>query len=114
MPDLDEILIGKSIENKVKKTNNIAFTKNSSEDVDEEYIPVQVFAKHFLDGQSYALELAYAVEYTAADQIIHDPLFLGFCRELRNQFLTSNISALTGYAVNQASLYSFKGERVNV
>ena len=35
-------------------------------------------------------------------------------RELRAQFLTSNIKSMMGYAVNQANLYSFKGERLTV
>jgi len=113
LPDLNDILVGKRIQNIVKKTNTEKNTRNSAEDMDEEFIPVQVFAYDFLGGQTYALELAYAVEFTKADQVLHDPLFLGFCRELRNRFLTSNMAALVGYAVNQASLYSFKGERLN-
>jgi hypothetical protein len=113
LPSLNDLLIGKQVKNIVKKTNKQAFTKNSAEDIDEEFIPIQILARDFLGGQTYSLELAYAVEYTAAHQKIHDPLILGFCRELRSQFLTSNMSALIGYSVNQASLYSFKGERLN-
>src|ERR1035438_5626454 len=100
LPNLNDLLVGKKVQNIVKKTNTEKNTRNSSEDVDEEFIPVQVFAHDFLDGQTYALELAYAVEFTEAGQILHDPLFRGFCRELRNQFLTSNMSALIGYSVN--------------
>lgn len=113
LPDLDDLLIGNQVQNIVKKTNTEKFAKNSADDIDEEFIPIQVFAKDFLDGQTYSLELAYAVEFSKADQVLHDPLFIGFCRELRNRFLTGNMSALIGYAVNQASLYSFKGERLN-
>jgi hypothetical protein len=113
LPSLNNMLLGKRLTNEVIKTNNKKFERNSAEDVDIENIPVQILAYDFLGGQTYALELAFAVDYTEAGQIIHDPLILGFCRELRCRFLTSNMSALIGYAVNQASLYSFKGERLN-
>ena len=113
LPSLNDLLLSKRIQNEVEKTNKKEFTKNCVEDVDEEFIPVQVFARDFLGGQTYALELAYAIEYKEAGQIVYDPKFIGFCRELRSMFLTSNMSALMGYSVNQASLYSFKGERLN-
>ena len=113
LPNLDDLLVGKPLKNKAENTNTAQFVKNSENDEDREFIPVQIFAKHFLEGQAYALELCYATEYSAAKQTLHDPLFLGFCRELRGQFLTSTISGIIGYAVNQASLYSFKGERLN-
>ena len=113
LPDLTDLLLCKKIKNEVIKTNKEKFTKNSAEDVDEEFIPIQVFANDFLSGQTYSLELAYAVDYTKAGQQVFDSEFVTFCHELREKFLTSNMSALTGYAVNQASLYSFKGERLN-
>ena len=140
LPDLDDMLIGRQLVNKVKKTNTEKNTRNGADDVDEEFLPLQVFARDFLNGQTYALELAFAIEGTHAEQKFHptpqlvtgfnsqwwnrvphntDPRgeghpFYQFVKELRTKFLTSNVKALMGYAVNQASLYSFKGERLNV
>ena len=114
LPDLDDILLGKKIENKVKNTNKETNVKNSIDDIDEEFIPIQTFAKHFLEGQTYALELAFAIEGSHADQKIVDARIVKFIEELRANFLTSNIKSMVGYVVNQASLYSFKGERLNV
>jgi len=151
LPDLDDMLLGKKLEAKVKKTNKVEHTRNSADDVDEEFIPLQIFARHFVEGQTYAIELAFAMEGDHAEQKIFDPrgevgrycigtsavdgpmydfmiairdvqfddydyevpLFVQFVRELRTKFLTSNIKAMMGYVVNQASLYSFKGERLN-
>ena len=121
LPDLDSLLLCKKIENKVKKTNNEMNTRNGVDDVDEEFIPLQVFAKHFIEGQTYAIELAFAIDGTHADQSFFDldgeshktSLFYKFVKEMREKFLTSNIKAMMGYVVNQASLYSFKGERLN-
>jgi hypothetical protein len=120
LPDLGDLLLGKKVQNKVKKTNNLKNTRNGPDDIDEEFIPLQVFARDFVEGQTYALEIAFSVEGKHAGQKIHDmgelssSRFLLFVRDLRAKFLTSNIKAMMGYAVNQASLYSFKGERLNV
>lgn len=138
LPDLNDLLLGKKVTNVVKKTNTAQNTKNSVDDVDEEFIPLQVFARDFMMGQTYALELAFAVDFNAAEQTFYsrngaklpgrveavrdyqfeetdyeEVEFIGFVKELRKRFLTSNIKAMMGYVVNQASLYSFKGERLN-
>ena len=152
LPALDTLLLGRKVENKVKKTNKEANTKNDVDDIDEEFIPIQIFAQHFIQGQTYAIELAFALEGSHAAQTIYDsrgevikinisnselnpiygepkamiidemwgdrvafetPYIITFIKELREKFLTSNIKAMMGYIVNQASLYSFKGERLN-
>lgn len=146
LPNLDDLLIGKPVKNVVKKTNKEQNVRNTADDVDEEFIPVQIFARDFMAGQTYALELAYALPLVSsyktvytdivddmevdigcnpywkysvdksvelwAEQSFH-PYFPQFVGELREKFLTSNIKAMMGYVVNQASLYSFKGERLN-
>lgn len=112
LPPLNSLLIGCTPKTVVQKTNTKENTRNTKDDVDVEIIPVQVFARDFTEGQTYALELAFAVEGTHAEQSA-TPLFKLFCAELRTQFLTSNLRAMMGYAVNQANLYSFKGERLN-
>lgn len=134
LPDLDDLLIGKKIVNVFKKTNTVKNKKNTADDVDEEFIPLQVFANDFMMGQTYALELAFSIDGDHAEQThywpdgskMNDPHSeIKFCRdhnvptlfdfvmELREKFLTSNIKAMMGYVVKQASLYSFKGERLN-
>jgi hypothetical protein len=151
LPALDTLLLGRKVENKVKQTNKEANTKNGVDDIDEEFIPIQIFARHFIEGQTYAIELAFALEGTHAGQTVYDPrgkvikcnisnselnpiyeekvmiidemwndrvalakpYIITFIQELREKFLTSNIKAMMGYVVNQASLYSFKGERLN-
>ena len=127
LPALEDLLLGKQVKNKVKNTNKEKNVRNSADDVDQEFIPLQIFAQDFMAGQTYALELAFAVEGNHAEQKLlgmgtttyiengkpHRPMFVAFVQELREKFLTSNIKAMMGYVVNQASLYSFKGERLN-
>lgn len=113
LPDLDSLLLGISPKNKVKTPSKSLGEKNKAGDIDIEEIPLHVFAKDFMEGQTYALELAYAVDCVDAEQAIFDGRFPKFVEELRNNFLTSNVNAMCGYAVNQAKIYSNKGDRLN-
>lgn len=126
LPSLDDLIMCKQVSNKVKKTNTVKHTKNSAEDVDQEDIPLQVFIKDFAEGQTYALELAFSIDGMHAHQQFHlsddtvvmsvlaqNNPFYKLVKQLRAEFLTSNVKAMMGYVFNQANLYSFKGERLN-
>ena len=113
LPDLDLILLGKAPKNSVKHKNKKLGEKNGVGDIDSEDIPLYIFARDFLEGQTYAIELCFAVEGVDAEQAIYEGSFSKFCSELREHFLTSNINAMAGYAVNQAKIYSDKGDRLN-
>lgn len=60
LPTLDELLLCKKVTNKVKRRGDHDGVDKSAV-LDEEQIPLQVFARDFLEGQTYALELAFAV-----------------------------------------------------
>jgi hypothetical protein len=115
LPDLDSLLLGKAPKNSIKGPKKSKGAKNSSDDTDIEQIPLQVFAQDFMKGQTYALELASVVhsEKLFPRPAIYDDRFVEFCRELQDRFLTSNIQAMCGFAVNQAKIYSDKGDRLN-
>jgi hypothetical protein len=113
LPDMNDLLLGRPIKNIMIKTNKVDGRKNGPEDVDQELIPIHTFARDLLGGQTYALELAWAVEYTGAEQVVHDLRFMNFCRQLRTKFMTSSVDAMSGYAMEQAKKYSFKGDRLN-
>ena len=113
LPDIDHLLLGKPLTNRVKKTNTAKNTKNSVDDVDQEDIPLQVFMQDFVAGQTYAIELAFAIDGTHARQVVHDARMYKLVAYLRTSFLTSNVKSMMGYVFNQANIYSFKGERLN-
>jgi hypothetical protein len=134
LPPIDEVLYGTKLVNKVKQTRT-GPGKNTADDIDLEEIPLQIFAKDFLGGQTYALEIAFSIDGEHAGQKMWPSpvdkqreawpfyqatgdrkhlLFYHFVRELRSSFMTSNVKAMVGYAVHQANLYSLKGERLNV
>jgi hypothetical protein len=113
LPEKAQLLIGRKPTNVVVSTGG-DHTRNTKDDVDYEYIPIQVFATDFIGGQTYAVELAYAVlsEDPQAGQEIYSMEFLDFVHELTEKFLTSNIKAMIGYAMNQAQIYGIKGTRL--
>lgn len=116
LPSLDDLLFGRGVSNKVQKTNNKSHTRNTADDVDREQVPIQVFIRDFVEGQTYALELAFSVDKTHAGQVVSDEFgdrFHELVKGLRTEFLTSNVKAMMGYVFNQANIYSFKGERLN-
>lgn len=103
LPSLDDMLIGKKAETKVVKTNTVKNTRNSAEDIDEEFIPVQQFARHFVEGQTYALELAYAYAGSltnhAGQEVADTPqgdVFKRFCNDLVANWKTTNVKAMVG------------------
>lgn len=66
--------------------------------------------RDFLGGQSYAIELAFNALQNPDDCT---PQFYSMCEQLTSRFLTSNVKAMTGYALNQAQKYGIKGTRLN-
>ena len=108
LPDLNDMLIGKPLKNVVKQTNK---GKNTNQDSDNEYIPIQIYARHFLEGQIYALEIAFSVNRQT--ELTKHQMFERFNKELIEMFLTSNANSIIGYSIAQSHLYSDKSERYN-
>jgi len=119
LPDETALLLGKKLQTIFKTSNQTDHSnpgtavKNTADDKDEEYIPLQTFAQHFVDGQTYALEMVFGANGNHAEQLFGHRSMRAFLNELTN-FLTSNISQLMDYVVHQASMYSLKGDRLRV
>ena len=89
---------------------------------------MQTLLRDFVRGQTYAYEIVYAYlgelnspgirkAYTETGittyPVISGPYGLSnMLRELVEYFQTSNVKAMTSYAMNQANIYSLKGERL--
>ncbi len=116
LPSIDNMLIGKRISNIVDNTKkSTEKRRNTADDVDYEYIPVQQFAIDFVNGQTYALEIAFSVlnKNDHASQTHFTDWFYDFVSELSANFLTNNIKKMSGYAYNQAQIYGIKGSRLS-
>lgn len=108
-PAIVVLLRGNKLKNSSTSTGN-DFSTNGSDDEDYERIPVQVFMRDYLSGQAYAYELAH---YALHENVEVDASFRKICAELVTRYTTSNVKAMTGYAMSQAQKYGVKGTRLN-
>lgn len=112
LPDIKDLILNKKIGNITQNTSG-ANQKNTKDDVDIEYIPLHKFVRDFYQGQTYALELAFAVKsgykveinYEDADFIVRT------VDQLVSGFLTNRVDSMIGYAMSQSYKYGIKGRR---
>lgn len=109
LPTLDDMLLGKKQEIfKVRVDAGGCPVPDHAQmpdgGVETEYIPFQRFCRDFLNGQTYALEVAFAM--VAKEQ---HPTWLD---DLVLQFLTCNVSSMVGFAMKQTFDYVHRGVRL--
>jgi hypothetical protein len=119
LPPLDELLLNTKITNRKEKPEGVSqYAKMGAGQVETEYLPLQVFFNDFFDGQTYALEIAFAVLQGKLD--VTKDAHLGSCpdgiissifEDLVNIYLTKNVQKMVGYAVSQSKLYGLKTQR---
>lgn len=115
LPDINDLLLNRKQVNSKQRPVS-AQEKMLAGEIETEFVPLQVFTKDFLDGQTYALEAAFAVANpnNKFGILELDTRFEFYVNTLVKTFLTSNITKMKGYAAKQAQLYGVKGERLNV
>jgi hypothetical protein len=109
LPDLKQLVVGMRLKNTVHNTNP-GDRKNEVGDIDVERIPFQVFARDFIGGQTYALEIAFACRSNAGTHV--DSRFFEACLHLSDYYLTANVQSMIGYALSQAHRYGIRGSRM--
>lgn len=97
LPDLDSLLLNKIFRNSVSKLG----------DDDFERIPVNRFVFDMVNGQTYALELAFHPDLDLSTD------FGKLVVDLRENALTDDVSSMVGYCVAQSAKYCEKGNRLN-
>lgn len=111
LPSMDDLLLNKTLVNrKVKPVGVKAGDKMAAGETETEYLPFQVFLDDFFNGQTYALELVFAVNQGLHEDELSLPTRM-MMRDLQEKFLTSNVKKMVGYAVSQSQLYGLKTER---
>lgn len=107
LPEADQILLG-SYSESISKTTGDSNSKNSKDDIDIELYSLKKFLKMASRGDTAALELLF----TPDDMILEkDPLWDEIL-EYRDQLISSKVSAMIGYARQQANKYGIKGSRM--
>lgn len=82
--------------------------------VETEYVPFQTFVRDFVRGQTYAVEVAYAV--LAMGPSAPDPVSVfeyELLVQLVEQFGNADVYSMVGFAMKQTFDYVKRGERLN-
>ena len=117
LPSIDTLLMNIKVTNrKVTPEGLRPGDKMIAGEAEYEYIPMQVFLGDFFNGQTYAIEIAFAVlqdKFSVNDE--NYPAEQNYIKEwmqrLVDMFLTRNVSKMVGYAVSQSRNYGLKTER---
>lgn len=103
---LDHIILGR-----VQDTLNISTGgkgRNTSDDLDIEFIELRKFMSDAMRGQTYAIEMLHAND----DSVVFSSDRYDFIRGNKDRLLTSNVKPFIGYCVAQAKKYGLKGSRL--
>lgn len=88
--------------------NNRVRAEDKSEEA--EYIELRKFIKDLCDGQTYAVDMVF----TPAHKIVQTSPLWNEIVQNKRQLLTKESKAFIGYAMNQAKIYTEKGERIRI
>ena len=107
LPTADQILLG-SYSETINKTTGDSNSKNSKDDIDIELYSLKKFLKMVSNGDTSALELLFTPENMIIEK---DPLW-DVILEYRDKLISSKVTAMIGYARQQANKYGIKGSRM--
>jgi hypothetical protein len=121
LPALDDLLLNLKLVNNKEKPEGMKQTdKMVAGGSETEFLPLQVFLNDFISGQTYALEMVFALangdavinpNQSPKDQFNDGVFFEDMANTLITRFLTKNMKKMVGYAVSQSKLYGLKTER---
>lgn len=109
MPDIDELLLGKSPK-QISESSGNNNSKNSSDDVDVDWYSLPEFIKLACQGETIALDMLHA-HTNEGMQLSGSPEW-AFIVANKDRFYTKNMKAFLGYAKKQAAKYGIKGSRM--
>ena len=107
MPTLSQLLLG-TWPKSIRTSTGTAHTKNTSEDIDEEYYALPYFIKLAVDGDTTALDMLHANKDST---LVSSPIWEEL-KSKRKEFYSRDMKALVGYARNQIAKYGMKGTRL--
>jgi hypothetical protein len=121
LPSLDTLLLNIKVTNRKEKPEGMkAGDRMTAGETETEYLPLQVFFDDFYNGQTYAVETAFAAKdgkfatdgayadlYATSDLLDMKNIM----EELVTRFLNRNVKKMVGYAISQAKMYGVKNER---
>jgi len=109
LPTKQQVLLGNT-KFIVNEDTNKSNTKNSAEDIDQEFHSLQNFINLAVKGETFALDMLHAPK----DKILESSPIWDLLVANRSKLYTKNMSAYVGYVRKQAAKYSVKGSRLAV
>jgi len=76
--------------------------------VETEYFPLQTFVRDFVNGQTYALEIAFAHAKNGQPGYGRE-----MCEQMIEKFANAEVYSMVGFAMKQTFDYVRRGERLN-
>lgn len=115
LPSLDDLLMNVKLTNRKEKPEGVgASDKMLAGETETEYLPLQVFLDDVFAGQTYAVEVLFALLQGKAEfsdsTMFMAPLLPKF-QQLASRFVTRDVKKMMGYAVGQAKNYGVKADR---
>lgn len=92
----------------INKTTGDSDSKNTKDDIDEEYYSLQYFLKLAEKGEMIIIDMLHAPD----NMILESSKTWEELRANRSKFYTKNLSGYLGYIRKQASKYGVKGSRL--
>jgi hypothetical protein len=123
LPSFDDLLLNVKVTNrKEKPAGTSQDAKMKAGETETEYVPLQIFFDDYFNGQTYALEIAFAVVqgnfeidhsgFMPVNELTLEREYLkSIFTDLATKFITRNVQKMVGYAVAQSKIYGLKTER---
>lgn len=113
LPQFDGLMRNDRISNMKQRPVGLHSTDKMLPGEDEtEYVPLQVFLNDFFAGQTYAVEVAFAMLGDMGE--VYSPYesrVKSMLTDLVSKFLHNDLKGMIGYAVGQATKYGMKTQR---
>lgn len=109
LPTAEQILL-QTADFQISQSTGNNESKNSNEDIDEQYYSIQRFLRMASKGELHAIDMLHAGD----DNIISSSPLWDFIVENREMFYTNSMKAYIGYVRKQTAKYGVKGSRLAV
>lgn len=108
MPSMEQIMLNR-VPKSIKHDTKLGDSKNTSDDIEEEFYSLHYFIELASKGETVALDMLHAPEH----YLTHTSDTWRGIVSNRDKFYTKNLKALVGYARKQAAKYGIRGSRLH-
>jgi len=112
LPERNDLLLGR-VKDTVKFSTGDDKSKNTVDDIDDEWMSLPFFLKLAMKGETVALDMLHATDDDNVERFEYGHIWDSFVAH-REKFYTKNLKAYMGYVKKQAAKYGVKGSRLAV